>query len=319
MAASPGVRDDPLSMSPTRSGPPGSVNNPLFLQSPPGSVNNPFFLPSSSPPPESPSIASTSRKAAASFGRATTTGGAVARDKRYIDIIRGPPAAISQTIPRVTRPPPSAISQNIPRRRTRKVPSGSQPYPPGLLGDSALEGNDRQARQLARREARIASEIEARELRAMRTRSMPQVVIPSSAATRIRPPPPPPDPGYRQERDEALTADSLLLNGVRPPTMTTTRTHQSCGICLHIKSHPVSYRCGHSHCYRCIRVWLEKKWTCPTCRDVMRVAPYRHYGEEDGLLLDHPTFIDRSVVDYSWDGLRFPKAPKVKVPIELDF
>ncbi|KAJ6499623.1 hypothetical protein C8R47DRAFT_1211933 [Mycena vitilis] len=285
MAASPGARSYPVSVSPTRSGRSG----------PPGSVHNPLFLRSSSP--DVP-LASTSRN------------GVVARDKRYIDIIRGPPAAISQTIPRVTRPPPSAIPQDIPRRRTRKVPSASQPYPAGLLGNHALAANDRQARQLARREARIASETEAQQLRAMRTRAGPHVVLPR---IRIRPPPPPPDPGHRKERDQDLTAESLLLNGVRPPTLTTTRTHQSCGICLHIK-----YRCGHSHCYRCIRVWLEKKWTCPTCRDVMHVAPYRHYGEEDGLALDHPTFVDRSVVDYSWDGLTFPKPPKVRVPIELD-
>ncbi|KAJ7025049.1 hypothetical protein C8F04DRAFT_1301189 [Mycena alexandri] len=118
--------------------------------------------------------------------------------------------------------------------------------------------------------------------------------------------PAPPAPGWRQPRKVPLTVDSVLLSDIKPPTMTTLRSHQSCGICLHIKSHPVSYRCGHSHCYRCIRVWLESQWTCPTCRTTMTEEPFRHYAEEEGLAADHPSFRDRSCVDYKWTGLRFP-------------
>ncbi|KAJ7604863.1 hypothetical protein DFH06DRAFT_1348994 [Mycena polygramma] len=291
MAASSGVRDYPISVSPTRSGPPGSVHNPLFLRS---------------SSPDVP-LASTSQKAmsARSSGRVATTSSAVARDKRYIDIIRGPPSTISQTIPRVTRDPPSAISQTIPRRRTRKVTA---------LLKATLDRPDSShvVRPASPAKSKRANCAPCGHAPCLRSSSPPRPPLALDPRRR------PPDPGFCQERDEPLTDISLLRSDVHPPNMTTTRAHQACGICLHIKSHPVSYRCGHSHCYRCIRVWLEKKWTCPTCRAVMHVEPYRHYGEEDGILLDHPTFVDRSVVDYSWDGLRFPKAPKVRVPIELD-
>ena len=43
------------------------------------------------------------------------------------------------------------------------------------------------------------------------------------------------------------------------------------------------YACGHSHCYVCIRIWLEKKWTCPECVQVMNAPPFRHYAEEAGI------------------------------------
>ncbi|KAJ6525537.1 hypothetical protein DFH09DRAFT_1095590 [Mycena vulgaris] len=127
-----------------------------------------------------------------------------------------------------------------------------------------------------------------------------------SSATRVRPKRTG-QPGWHHPREEEMTVESLLLNGVAPPAMTTSRDHQSCDICLGIKSHPVSYAYGHSHCYKCIRVWLETHWTCPYCRAIMHSPPFRNYDAETGLALDHPDFHDESVVDYSFEGLRFPK------------
>ncbi|KAJ7678411.1 hypothetical protein B0H17DRAFT_1078874 [Mycena rosella] len=80
-----------------------------------------------------------------------------------------------------------------------------------------------------------------------------------------------------------------------------------------MKSHPVSSRCGHSYCYVCIRIWLQKKWTCPVCIKVIREAPFRHYGEEDSIESDYPAWRDSSRVAYRWDGLVFPVAPKVVI------
>ncbi|KAJ7607457.1 hypothetical protein DFH06DRAFT_1347497 [Mycena polygramma] len=83
--------------------------------------------------------------------------------------------------------------------------------------------------------------------------------------------------GWRMPRAQPLTVNNLLRNGIAPPVKTTTRKHQSCGICLHIKSHPVVYTCGHSHCYTCIRLWLEKDFRCPTCRTRISAPPIRVY------------------------------------------
>ncbi|KAJ6463766.1 hypothetical protein C8R47DRAFT_1224922 [Mycena vitilis] len=112
--------------------------------------------------------------------------------------------------------------------------------------------------------------------------------------------------GRRDFREAPLTRDDLWLDEERPPVLAVPKPHHVCGLCRDVKSHPVSYACGHSHCYACIRVWLEGKWTCPKCDDVMRRAPVRHEGEEDGIKFDYPWWKDRSVVSYSWEGLEFP-------------
>ncbi|KAJ7625129.1 hypothetical protein DFH06DRAFT_1325211 [Mycena polygramma] len=206
---------------------------------------------------------------------------------------------------------PVIASSPTPLRRSPRVPvrghSVFQPYPPGLVGAAANRQNA--ARNAARRARRVAADDLEVEAYRRRHTAVPSVVL------RVRAPPPP-DHGSRVERVVALTVDNILCTEVKPPAITTTRSHQTCGICLHIKSHPVSYRCGHSHCYRCVRVWLESDFRCPTCRTTMHMAPCRHYGEEDGIQLDHPTFVDRSVVDYSWAGLRFPKARKVPLVVD---
>lgn len=67
------------------------------------------------------------------------------------------------------------------------------------------------------------------------------------------------------------------------------------------------YLCGHGHCYACIRVLLEDSWQCPKCRSPITIPPFRNYDLEEGIAFDHPDWRDTSVVDYSWEGLSFPK------------
>jgi hypothetical protein len=45
---------------------------------------------------------------------------------------------------------------------------------------------------------------------------------------------------------------------------------------------------------------------CPHCRATIREAPYIHIGERQGIEADYPNWIDKSEVDYSWSGLKFP-------------
>ncbi|KAJ7036056.1 hypothetical protein C8F04DRAFT_1258431 [Mycena alexandri] len=122
--------------------------------------------------------------------------------------------------------------------------------------------------------------------------------------------------GSRGIRDVPLQRDDLYVGSERPPPLTSDRAHQTCSLCLQVKSHPVAYMCGHSHCYVCIRLHLETDWLCPIpdCRQVMRRAPHRHLPEEEGLMLDFPERNDRSAVTYDWEGLTFPRraAPAVE-------
>ncbi|KAJ7720606.1 hypothetical protein B0H14DRAFT_3520903 [Mycena olivaceomarginata] len=112
-------------------------------------------------------------------------------------------------------------------------------------------------------------------------------------------------PGVRTRRVYTLNANDLYEGATRPDVLTTEHIHQQCGICMHVKSHPVSYRCGHSNCYVCIRLWLERDWRCPECFTVMCESPFHHYPEEQTLKESFPTW-DQSKVKYSWAGLCFP-------------
>ncbi|KAJ6515176.1 hypothetical protein C8R47DRAFT_1206512 [Mycena vitilis] len=117
--------------------------------------------------------------------------------------------------------------------------------------------------------------------------------------------------GLRVPREKALGLDELYVGRARPADLTTEeRVHQLCAICRQVKSHPVSYRCGHSHCYVCIRMWLEYSWKCPECVTVMHEAPVRHYPEENGIALDFPSRAGETQVRYSWAGLTFPERAK---------
>ncbi|KAJ7504114.1 hypothetical protein B0H11DRAFT_1905412 [Mycena galericulata] len=117
-------------------------------------------------------------------------------------------------------------------------------------------------------------------------------------------------------RGEPLTAAALYDDAERPPVLAVPKPHHVCGMCRDIKSHPVSYRCGHSHCFVCIRVWLETHWTCPDCRAVMYDPPFRHYGEEKSIAWDYPWWKDTSRVSYSFQGLTFPRAPLAVLEID---
>ncbi|KAJ7904064.1 hypothetical protein B0H13DRAFT_2334903 [Mycena leptocephala] len=125
---------------------------------------------------------------------------------------------------------------------------------------------------------------------------------PSSALTRVRR-----RNGSRVVRAFPLRAADLYENDARPPTRSTTKSHQRCGLCGNVKSHPVSYECGHSHCYVCIRLHLEFDWACPHCSKIITRTPYCHHGEQDGITFDFPDWHDTSRVAYSWDGLTWPR------------
>ncbi|KAJ6547928.1 hypothetical protein DFH09DRAFT_1087397 [Mycena vulgaris] len=112
--------------------------------------------------------------------------------------------------------------------------------------------------------------------------------------------------GWRTLRLEPLTHRDLWLGGHGPREQLANpdKDHHKCGICHAVKSHPVFYLCGHSHCYVCIRLWLEREWTCPHCVTTMERAPFRHYGEEAAIAAEYPDWNDESHVDYSVDGCR---------------
>jgi hypothetical protein len=161
--------------------------------------------------------------------------------------------------------PPTAILQVAHPRRSENSPLSSQPYPPGVLGDSTRQ------RENVRRARRVAQD--AVEVATARARlSVPSVIVPSLARTRVRAPRPP-DPGWRKERDEPLTVESVLVTNLVPPVMTTDREHQTCGICLHIKSHPVAYVSGSSqvrpYIYFCSQIPL---WSQPLLQVHSRLA-----------------------------------------------
>jgi hypothetical protein len=62
--------------------------------------------------------------------------------------------------------------------------------------------------------------------------------------------------------------------------------------------------CGHSYCYVCIRLWLERELSCPVCATAMHTHPLRAFSEEDALSHVYGAW-DTTTVQYSWDGLDF--------------
>ncbi|KAJ7763613.1 hypothetical protein DFH07DRAFT_956422 [Mycena maculata] len=98
--------------------------------------------------------------------------------------------------------------------------------------------------------------------------------------------------------------DELYLTEARPPPSCPKR-RDGCSICGEVKSHPVSYKCGHSNCYVCIRMWLDLKLLCPECRTPMECAPFRHFGEEASIAHEYFDWEDASQVSYDWSGLVF--------------
>ncbi|KAJ7779471.1 hypothetical protein DFH07DRAFT_765756 [Mycena maculata] len=99
--------------------------------------------------------------------------------------------------------------------------------------------------------------------------------------------------------------EDLWLGGWGPPAVDNVVDDHTCNICMCLKSHPVSYMCGHGHCYACIRLWLEYDRRCPECRTPMACKPFRVFAEEKSIARAHGNW-DTSRVDYNWDGLVFP-------------
>ncbi|KAJ7606397.1 hypothetical protein DFH06DRAFT_1348106 [Mycena polygramma] len=121
--------------------------------------------------------------------------------------------------------------------------------------------------------------------------------------------------GSRAKREDPLTTDALWLTLDRPPVLTATVADNECGLCHSVKSHPVRYSCGHSHCYVCVRLWLEHSWECPDylCGLTMRAPPCADLGEEERIAETEKGFVDKTRVDYTWDGLIFPvREPRVR-------
>ncbi|KAJ6449254.1 hypothetical protein C8R47DRAFT_1230730 [Mycena vitilis] len=113
----------------------------------------------------------------------------------------------------------------------------------------------------------------------------------------------------RRHRQEAAAKENrFYLTAVRPPEIpegVVVKDQHECDICFSLKFHPVSYRCGHSHCYVCIRQALERSVKCPSCMTPMSEPPFRHWGEEKGIRADYPTVVDKSEVNYSFNGVIF--------------
>ncbi|KAJ7473900.1 hypothetical protein B0H11DRAFT_2236380 [Mycena galericulata] len=126
--------------------------------------------------------------------------------------------------------------------------------------------------------------------------------------------------GARVERVQPLVEKDLYVDGVLPPPQAPAedQAHLQCTICLNAKTHPVAYLCGHSHCYACVRLWLEQKFTCPVCSVKMTRPPHRHYAEEDAIAKEFPSWNNMSRVLYCWDGLTFPRTPLISLPLFSD-
>ncbi|KAJ7169370.1 hypothetical protein C8R43DRAFT_1121243 [Mycena crocata] len=119
--------------------------------------------------------------------------------------------------------------------------------------------------------------------------------------------------GWRMPREDPLKHEDLWVGGIGPTEQLPLKKmeHHKCGICRFVKSHPVSYLCGHSHCYVCIRLWLERRWSCPECVTEMWMAPFRQFAEEASIVAAYPEWNDESEVSYNWDGLTFPRRPRI--------
>ncbi|KAJ7150428.1 hypothetical protein C8R43DRAFT_1127906 [Mycena crocata] len=103
--------------------------------------------------------------------------------------------------------------------------------------------------------------------------------------------------------------DGLWLTAARPRDIVTIKPHHVCSICWNVKCHPVTSGCGHSHCFVCIRLWLQESWNCPDCKKRMFYRPMRQWAEEHEINSSYPGWTDETAVSYSWVGLKFAKDP----------
>ncbi|KAJ7178666.1 hypothetical protein C8R43DRAFT_1118038 [Mycena crocata] len=98
----------------------------------------------------------------------------------------------------------------------------------------------------------------------------------------------PADVGWRENCETPLTEADLYLTDARPPPVDDFKYYQRCSICSGVKRHPVTLMCGHSYCYVCLRLWLERSWECPECRAIIRRKPLVHWSEAHSLEEEHP-------------------------------
>ncbi|KAJ6492733.1 hypothetical protein C8R47DRAFT_1214048 [Mycena vitilis] len=117
-----------------------------------------------------------------------------------------------------------------------------------------------------------------------------------------------PQDGFRELRISPLTKEDLYLHACLPAFQPSPHDYQICSLCKNTKAHPVSYPCGHSHCYACIRIHLETRWECPRCQAVIRAPPHRHEAEEESIANAFPRWAASTSVAHVWDGLVFPVA-----------
>ncbi|KAJ6504321.1 hypothetical protein C8R47DRAFT_1210388 [Mycena vitilis] len=190
--------------------------------------------------------------------------------------------------------PPSAIRQDIPRRRARREQSNDRPYlralalaghplpptfatpvPGDAAGSSSAAGSSTDAAPARRstKKSLFRSTTNALRLRTHKTRH----------------------PGFRTPRETPFTVKDLYLTDARPPADSDPRPHHECSVCYNIKSHPVAYRCGHSHCYVCVREWLETSWACPFCGVEMTEEPMPGDDAKRAIAFDHPEWQDHSL------------------------
>ncbi|KAJ7075036.1 hypothetical protein B0H15DRAFT_956852 [Mycena belliarum] len=120
--------------------------------------------------------------------------------------------------------------------------------------------------------------------------------------------------GFRVPRKNPLREEDLYEEGIVPSPQDALDPDLTCTICLNAKAHSVIYACQHSHCYACIRIWLERQWTCPLCKKPMRRAPRPNVAEQQTITGLFPDWAASTRVSYSWDGLTFPR-PRLRVVI----
>ncbi|KAJ7138907.1 hypothetical protein C8R46DRAFT_1234146 [Mycena filopes] len=310
---------------------------------PPGTCANPFVL-SDSPPKtvhRKRKLADGKRRIAGLPSRAASSSSTTAADNRRFGLRARFSPANSAAV-NVTPPAPKRIIFGGPPSEIRQDADGASM----ARRVFAIEGNAARLRALARLDGEprgsssssssaagpsgargtqglspgLSSFARPRtDLAALRQPTVQALLPPEYHVGGIREPPerkrPPPGSiaalGRRTRRQPALTHQDLWVGGVGPvDAPVALRHHHKCGICQHIKSHPVSYACGHSHCYVCIRLWLERDFRCPDCKTTMFEPPFRHWAEEGGLEVDYVrdySWTDLSVVTYSYNGLIFPR------------
>ncbi|KAJ7437713.1 hypothetical protein FB451DRAFT_1416695 [Mycena latifolia] len=208
---------------------------------------------------------------------------------------------VAERVPIIYKGPPSTI---VPGKARTAVPeSVSAPAAPAS-GPSRVEPAIRAARNQVTKNGPCSRGVSKRSNVANNlpttsrawTRMRKRASAPSIAET-----------GRRDEHDEDLVHEDLWTSAARlptPPPSITIEEYHECSICRSVKSHPVSYECGHSDCYVCIRLWLEKAWTCPHCEKIMERAPTRHRGEEASIRHDYPHTTSSAVFSCSADDRR---------------